>query len=125
MQKLRIEATTSTPEISFDSEKGTLEIKGESYPENTKEFYKPVFEWLDDFFKKSDDKITVNLRISYLNTSSLKAMMTFFDMLDAQHEHGRKIEVNWFYNPENEVAMEVGEEFEEDVEFPFNIIAEE
>ncbi len=124
MQKLKIEATTSTPAISFDSENGILEIKGESYPENTKEFYKPVFEWLENFLKTSTDKISVNLHISYLNTSSLKAMMTFFDILEHAFEKGREVEVNWYYNPENEVALEVGEEFEEDVEFPFNIVSE-
>ncbi len=43
MDNLRIEPTKYTPEIIFDAETNLLEIKGETYPENTAEFYAPVF----------------------------------------------------------------------------------
>ena len=124
MEDLKIEATKHTPEISFYASKNLLEIKGESYPENTSEFYAPVFSWLEEYFKQlGDDSVTVNIEIIYFNSSSSKVLMNFFDLLEDESEKGKRIIVNWRYDKENESALEYGEEFQEDVEsLVFNLV---
>ena len=47
MEPINIEPSVKTPKISFDDGSGALEIEGRSIPENSTEFYKPVFEWLE------------------------------------------------------------------------------
>ena len=37
------------PEISLNGASGVCEIGGESFMENAKEFYTPVFEWLNEY----------------------------------------------------------------------------
>ena len=54
MKNIHIEATKYTPEILLDPENCVIEIRGKSYPENTFEFYKPVIEWLEEFFENLD-----------------------------------------------------------------------
>jgi len=44
MDKLIIEPGIKTPHIIFDAANGSLEIKGKSIPENSIEFYKPVYD---------------------------------------------------------------------------------
>lgn len=124
MKNLIIEKTSATPEIRFDYASGTLELRGESYPENTAEFYAPVFEWLRNFLDSNNEiAMTVNLEIIYFNSSSSKALMNFFDLLEDAAEAGRKIVVNWIYAAGNEGAQEYGEEFKEDLDtLEFNLV---
>lgn len=116
MDDLKIDATKFTPEIFFDHGKRLLVIKGESYPENTSEFFNPVFKWLDEFLAdESDDPTTVNIELYYFNSSSSKVLMNFFEVLDNAGERGHKIIVNWIYEEEDEDSLEFGEEFAEDM----------
>jgi hypothetical protein len=57
----------------------------------------------------------------YLNTSSIKAMMDIFDLLEAAHQEGKSVAVNWHYDRRNERVVELAEEFKEDCTFPFMI----
>jgi len=116
MEKLVMEETRYTPKIELDADNGVIDIRGKSYPENTFEFYKPVIEWITEYFESNaKDKTIVNMEILYFNSSSSKLFFDFFDILDeAKDEHD--IEVNWIYDEENESAEEAGEDFIEDFE---------
>ncbi len=117
MENLKIEATKSTPDILFDKEKNILEIKGRSYPGSTKEFYSPVFSWLDNYFKQLTDKqVTVNLEIIYFNSTSSKVLMDFLSVLEDEINKGKNISVNWFYEDDNDDMLEFGEELQEDLD---------
>ena len=116
MQNLFIEATKYTPEINFDPEKGILEIKGKSYPENTFDFYAPVMEWLKEYFKNPKEPTIINIELIYFNSSSSKWLFDFFDFLEEQVNKGHKIIINWIYDVDNDVAEEAGEDFKEEFE---------
>jgi len=124
MENLVIAKTEATPEIRFDYASGILELRGESYPENTADFYAPVFAWLRNFLASGNGlAATVNMEIIYFNSSSSKALMNIFDLLDEAVASGRKIVVNWIYDAGNESALEYGEEFKEDLEsLEFNLV---
>lgn len=124
MNNLSIEKTKFTPEVLFDSESGQLKIRGESYPENTATFYKPVFEWLKEYFNNTKtDRTKVIIELYYFNSSSSKVLMNLFEELDNAGEKGKEIVVEWLYDPEDEDSLEFGEEFAEDVEhIDFQII---
>ncbi len=115
MKELRIEASQYTPQISMDAQKGIIEIAGKSYPENTFEFYKPVIEWLEEYFINPQQDTAVNMEIVYFNSSSSKLFFDFFDILE-ENQDKTKITINWIYDKENESAKEAGEEFQEDFE---------
>ena len=117
MEKLRLEMSKFTPEISLDADAGLIEIRGKSYPENTFEFYEPIMKWVEGYFSKSPkEKTVINMEIIYFNSSSSKLFFDFFDLLEDANNDGNVIEVNWFYDKENESALEAGEDFKEDFE---------
>ena len=124
MQTLEIIATKSSPEIIFNAQTNTLSIVGESYPENTAQFYEPVFEWLDEYLTElSDQQVTFNMELIYFNSSSSKALMDIFDILEEASDDGKNIVLNWIYDEENDAALEYGEEFAEDIEtLTFNLV---
>ncbi len=127
MENLIIEGTKHTPSINFNLNENSLTIKGESYPENTSEFYSPVFAWIRDYLGQLEDKTaTFNFELIYFNSSSSKILLDFFDMLDEEAENNKKIVVNWFYEEDDEDNQEYGEEFQEDMEnVTFNLIEKE
>jgi len=123
MQNLKIEVSKYTPEISLDANTGILSMMGKSYPENTFDFYKPVMEWMEEYFSgNAKDKTVINMEIIYFNSSSSKLFFDFFDLVE-EADDNHSIEVNWIYDEENESAQEAGEDFQEDFEsLQFNLI---
>ncbi|RLA81470.1 MAG: hypothetical protein DRG78_09200 [Epsilonproteobacteria bacterium] len=115
MENLNIEATKYTPVINLDTN-GTISMVGKSYPENTFEFYAPMMDWVKEYFDTSAKATTtVNLEITYFNSSSSKLFFDLFDLLEENHED-HTIVINWIFDEENESAEEAGEDFIEDFE---------
>jgi hypothetical protein len=118
---LKIDATASTPAISFDDSNRILSISGESYPENSFVFFAPVFAWLDAELPLLKD-LSLHVNVSYMNSSSTKCMLDIIDLLCEAAERGCAVKVAWFYDADNERALDLAEEFSEDVEIPFEIV---
>ena len=125
MNQLTIAQTKSTPSVLGDGDAGILKMAGDSYPENSFEFFTEVIEWVERFLSSSDRPLALELRLVYMNTSSIKAMMDIFDILADAHAAGRQVSVNWYYDTRNERIAELAEEFKEDCEFPFVIAPDE
>lgn len=121
MNALNIPAGASTPGISADWAAGLLVMRGDSYPENSFEFFGPVIDWIDRYLKESSAPLRLELHLVYMNTSSVKAMMDIFDLLEESHGKGRQVSVDWIYDPRNERVLGLADEFREDCSFPFSI----
>lgn len=123
MQNLIIQETKYTPAINFDTSEGVLDIKGNSYPENTLEFYDPVLNLIENFFKKTNcEKIILNIEILYFNSSSSRVFFEIFDLIE-DFNTKLNISINWIYEEENEGVLEIGEDFKEDFEnLNFNLV---
>ncbi|MGB5866490.1 MAG: DUF1987 domain-containing protein [Arcobacteraceae bacterium] len=116
MENLKIEATKYTPEIEMNKDTGIVSLVGKSYPENTFEFYEPVMKWLEDYFDgNAQEETVINFEIIYFNSSSSKLLFDLFDLIEEMNDKS-DIKINWFYDSENESALEAGEDFKEDFE---------
>jgi alpha-amylase/alpha-mannosidase (GH57 family) len=124
MNQLNIAGSQSTPTIVGDREHGILSLSGDSYPENSFEFFGDVIAWIERYLAETSQPLRLELRLVYMNTSSVKAMMDIFDMLNDAHQAGREVSVRWLYDARNERVAELAEEFREDCEFPFVISAD-
>lgn len=125
MELFRSAASKSTPEILFDPISGVLRMAGESYPENSFEFYAPVISWLARFLAVHNGPVTLDINFSYLNTGSTKCMMDILDILEENHVSGRSVQILWHCDAENDRAIETAEEFREEVTLPFHIVTAE
>lgn len=123
MENLIINAGKYTPEINFDMKTQILNIKGNSYPENTLEFYEPVLNWLEWFLKINRyEKITLNLEIVYFNSSSSKVFFEIFDLID-EFKEKQNVVINWHYEKGNDSICEIGEDYKLDFEnLNFNLV---
>ena len=123
MNTLEMTGTHSTPDVVCDPVHGTVTMRGDSYPENSFEFFQDIIGWIEQYLSSRSDALHLELHLVYMNTSSVKAMMDIFDMLEAAFEKGRNVSVQWFFDPENERVEELADEFREDCSFPFEVLA--
>lgn len=122
METVTIEGTPKTPTINFDMQKGLLEIKGRSIPENSIEFYKPLVDWLEKYSSNPKPQTNVNIQLEYFNTSSSKCILDVFKKLEAIHKGGSEIVINWFYETDDEDMLEAGEDYQAIINVPFKMI---
>src|SRR5690349_427400 len=109
MANLLIQPTAKTPFISFNCQTGAFEIKGMSCAEYAYDFYKPIFDWIDEYSKKPSAKTTVNIQLKYFNTSSAKCILQLLERLSSLLKEQRQVEVNWYYEKDDEQMMTDGE----------------
>ena len=123
MKNLIIKETKFTPEINFNADEGILTIKGNSYPENTLEFYDPILNQMEEFFKDANnDDVTLNIEIVYFNSSSSRVFFEIFDLIE-DFDNKLNFKINWIYESDNEGVLEIGEDFKEDFEkLDFNMV---
>ncbi|WP_462379528.1 biofilm regulation phosphoprotein SiaC [Pseudomonas sp. Marseille-QA0892] len=125
MKDFAIAGTQSSPAIEGNWERGVLAMQGDSYPENSYEMFRQVFDWIEVYLAEAGRPLLLDLNLLYLNTSSIKAMMDIFDQLEAAHQAGQPVAVKWHYDKQNERVVELAEEFKEDCTFPFDILPRE
>jgi hypothetical protein len=75
-----------------------------------------MLEWLEEFLRQATQNVQVDIELVYFNSSSSKILMNFFDLLEDTAQRGIQISVTWKYNEDNDIALECGEEFQEDLE---------
>jgi hypothetical protein len=109
MDAFIIEGTKMTPEIKLDGNNNLFSIKGSSRPENPKQFYTPVFDWLTEYFGKENVKIKFEIQMEYFNTSTSKILLDLLELFE-QHNENHEIHVVWYYHEDDEEMKEAGEE---------------
>lgn len=123
MENLILEKGSDKLGVNFNAGTGVLELAGSSYPENTIEFFEPVINWISKYMLEVTGKITMNMRLDYLNSSSVKFVSDIIDKLSLYHDSGAEVEVNWYYGEDDEDIEEMGADLKEETKLPFNLIA--
>jgi len=122
MDNLFIEKTNRTPKISLNKETGQLSFKGRSLPEDSAAFYKPVFEWLNQYTQNLPTKTDVLFELDYFNTSSAKAIFSIFVKLDELFQTSHPISIRWNYDEEDEGMKDLGEEYQDLFKIPIQLV---
>lgn len=122
MENINIEGTAKTPTVIFEPANGLLEIKGRSIPENSTEFFRPLVDALKSFSTNSNGVITVNFKLEYFNTSSSKCILDILKILESIKKTGKTVSLNWYYEEDDEDMLESGENYQEIVNIPFNML---
>jgi hypothetical protein len=115
MDNFYISRTATSPEVDFRFDEHTLSLKGESYPENAAAFYSPVLAQLRNYLAQAAGAtITVDVVLTYFNSSSTKMLFSMFDALDQAAQAGVRVLLNWYRDEEDETIFEFGEELKAD-----------
>jgi len=122
LEKLILRPTRNTPLIYFDPNRGLLEFRGKSSPENSIQFYDRLLHNLDLFVEHGDRDLVANFKFEYFNTSSSKCLFDVFRKLLLVQRRGFSISVNWYYEQDDEDMQEAGEDYADLLGLKFNFI---
>ncbi len=98
MDNLEIQAKPGShfkPSVKLDADTGLCEIGGESYLEESSQFYQPIYDWLVEY-TKTKKPLLFNFRLSYVNTSSSKHILYILRLLREYGEQGNDMQTNWY-----------------------------
>ena len=127
MNSFKITSTAVTPEINFDIDDNTLTFLKVSKPANAIEFYRPLFEYIDNFEKekiksKEVEQLSIDFKFDYYNTSSAKVIYELLGRFKKIEQQGVHVNINWYYHSDDDDLLEEGEIMSEAVKIPFNYI---
>lgn len=112
MKALKIEAEIDTPEVYFDPNTNIFTISGISHPENPKEFYEVILDWLDEFYyeivDKQNAKIIADFTFKYINSASYKYLREILSRIANFQRNGTKVEIIWNYQEDDEDLLNEG-----------------
>ncbi|MDR1735525.1 MAG: DUF1987 domain-containing protein [Oscillospiraceae bacterium] len=115
--------TGSTPYVYVDEEKGYIKMEGESFHENVIAFFADVNDWLDSFLETDFTELTFDCAMEYFNSSTAKLLLNMILSMDSCASEEKKVTVNWITTEDNDIIIECGEDFQEEVEnLKFNMV---
>jgi hypothetical protein len=117
-EDLIIAETGSSPEVEFRFGAHTLALRGESYPENAAAFYSDIIARTKAYLAAlaPGQAVTVNVALTYFNSSSTKMLFTLFSALNEAAEAGTPVVLNWQHDVDDDTILEFGAELHD--EFP-------
>ena len=118
MEPLIIQSTLRTPYVCCDTSKKTLEMSGIITSNNSNVFFKPIYEWLDQY-SQTNQPIVVNFRFQYYNTSASLCLLRILKKLESIHQIGVNVSVNWYYHESD--MFDVGKSFRGIIKIPFKL----
>ncbi len=121
MEIYRTEGTPKTPTIIFDPDKGTMEIKGRSIPEDSIGFYKKLMDMLDDYTQTCKIPVQVDVMLEYFNTASSVCVLEILKRFETIHQRGGKVIINWHYEEDDDYMRETGDDFQTLLNIPINL----
>ena len=112
MDKFELEGTEKTPSVSMDGYEGILLIEGRSNPENARDFYQPIIDWLDEYILHPAEKTDLRLNLEHFNTSSSKFLMDIFRKIRYLADNEQLFNVTWMYEEDDHEMLDTAEAYE-------------
>lgn len=121
MNTLIIEPTEDTPKVVLDSDNNIFLISNRSLPENAIIFYKPIFNWLENYMNNVNESTVFTFKLDYFNTSSAKQIIKILLLLEKIAKKG-KVQIKWHYQKEDIDMKSSGNRFSKLLELDFELI---
>jgi len=131
METLRIEGTNTSPRVCFEPEKRILEISGYSRPENARDFYVNIINWLEEFnvwmaksqkINPSSEPITFKFKYIYFNSSSAKFIFDIIQIISEMQKNNIPLKIYWYFDEDDDELREAGEELSDMANVPFHYV---
>jgi len=122
MDTILREAPYEAPQILIDEETGHFEITGKSTLPDPEQFYENLAHQIELLSLANIKSLTFNFRLTYLNTGSSKWIYYLLRRIDCLYQQGNNVIINWYYEYDDEVINEAGEDYMSLLTAPFNLV---
>jgi hypothetical protein len=114
------EELKNCPGISYYPDSDKLELVGRSIPENPELIFRRLDEWITLHFEKNSS-LNVSIQLEYINSGSSKYLYEILKRLTGFLKSGKKVEIKWLYEEDDEAMLELGEHYRDSAGIPLKI----
>jgi hypothetical protein len=125
MNRLEIPEGGNTPHIIFDPGASVFKIEGKSFPEDSKEFYRPIIEWLEAYKANLPPAFQLSFNLFYLSSSSIISVKQILLKLSEFQTKGTAVSVMWHYDEDDDDIKKTGEDYMKITKLPFKFVVNE
>lgn len=98
-------------------------LSGRSIPENAREFYRPMIEWVEKYNTRPKQQTVFDICLEYFNTSSSKAIFDLFKTAESLNLKGNSnVVVKWKYENDDWEMRDAGLEYSRIIQIPVEMI---
>jgi len=114
------EELKNCPGITYYPDSDKLELVGRSIPENPELIFKRLDDWITLHFEKNSG-LTVAIQLEYINSGSSKYLYEILKRFTGLIKSGKKVEIKWLYEEDDEAMLELGEHYRDSAGIPLKI----
>ena len=119
--KIEVEGTKFTPNVSYDSDSGVLEIQGNSI-NNVDDLYSLVSGLIKKQKSKCCEELKVTMNLNVITARTQLAIYQILKDMDSDNLYKKK-SVDWCYYFDDPIVKEIGEDLADMVKTPVNFIS--
>jgi hypothetical protein len=112
---------TYNPTVILKERLKKIEVSGRSRMTDPGLFYEDLRQKLEDYFYKFRKTLILDLKFEYLSSGSSKWLFYILQSLQSLAEKEGLIEINWYYEEDDDLILEAGEVFKSLLKIPFHI----
>ena len=101
---------------------GELSFFGRSLPENAKEIFNQVFEWMNNYKQEAAELTNINFHLEYFNTTSSKMIFEVMSIAEDMIKSGQNVNINWHYEKDDPDLKYEGELIATNLDIDLNFI---
>lgn len=114
------EELKNCPGITYYPDSDKLELVGRSIPENPELIFRRLDEWITVHFDRNNT-LNVSIQLEYINSGSSKYLYEILKRLTGFIKSGKKIEIKWLYEEDDEAMLELGEHYRDSAGIPLKV----
>jgi hypothetical protein len=114
------EELKNCPGITYYPDNDMLEMIGRSIPENPELIFRRLDEWITVHFEKNSG-LNVSIQLEYINSGSSKYLYEILKRLTGFIKSGKKVEIKWLYEEDDEAMLELGEHYRDSAGIPLKV----
>jgi hypothetical protein len=107
-----------TPEVKIKERLKKIEVSGHSRMPDPILFYDELCKQFESCFYNFNKTLSVDFKYDYLDSRSSKWLYQVFLFLKTLSEKGGIIEINWYYEEDDETILDIGEMLQSLVKMP-------
>jgi len=121
MESIRIEKTQKAP--LFVLRDGYIRLSGRSIPQNARQLYKICIDWVEQYVQSPASETKIDLYFEYIDTASIRCVVDILTKLSRiADDTEKRVEINWYYERDDEDSLDLGAYIQAHLKIPFNII---
>jgi hypothetical protein len=109
------------PVIQVKDRLKKIEISGYSRMTNPSEYYDQMIQLLENYYAQFKKTLIIDFRFEYINTASTKWIYQMLVTLQQTVRSEGIVEINWYYEEDDETIQETGEVFRSTLKLPFHL----